>query len=175
MTVVTYCALLLIGAYMLVSGVVKVRDGLDITAATVHAYKLLPVRLERPAALLLAAAEVGAGALLISGQSPRLGAGAVIILLAAYTVALASVLRRGIHTSCGCHGTLSTSEVRPALIIRNVTLIAITAAAAALSPTAAPPTYWALAAATVVAAIAGAAMRYRKTATPIEGESHVHV
>lgn len=175
MTVVTYCALLLIGAYMLISGVVKVRDGLNTTAGTVHAYQLLPTSLERPAALLLAATEVGAGALLISGQNPRTGAVAVIVLLATYTAALASVLRRGIHTSCGCHGTLSASEVRPALIIRNVTLIAITAAAAALSPTATPSNYWALAAATVLAAIAGVAMRYRTTATPIEGESHVHV
>ncbi|KQS07987.1 hypothetical protein ASG04_12610 [Curtobacterium sp. Leaf183] len=175
MTVVTYCALLLIGGYMLISGVVKVRDGADITAGTIHAYKFIPPRLDRPAALLLAAAEVGAGALLISGRSPRLGATAVIALLATYTVALSSVLRRGIHTSCGCHGTLSTSEVRPVLMIRNVTLIAITAAAAALSPEATPSSFWATGAAIVLAAIAGVAMRYRRTATPIEGESNVHV
>lgn len=176
MTIVTYCALLLVGGYMLVSGAIKVRDGIDVTASTVHAYKLIPPMFDRPAALILAATEVGAGALLISGQSPRVGACVVIALLVAYTVALSSVLRRGIHTSCGCHGTLSTSEVRPALIVRNVALISITAAAAAATPTpVAGPAAWALAGAFCLAVIAGVAMRYRKTATTIEGESNVHV
>ncbi|MCS6557145.1 DoxX family membrane protein [Curtobacterium flaccumfaciens] len=176
MTVVAYCILILIGGYMLISGAAKIRDGLDTTAATVHAYKVLPTQLERPAAMLLAAAEVGSGALLISGQSPRIGAGIVIGLLAAYTIALSSVLRRGIHTSCGCHGTLSTSEVRPALIVRNLTLVVVTAVAAAtVSPGSAFNNQWALAGAILLAAIAGVAMRYRKTATQIEGESNVHV
>ncbi|MFT4295815.1 MAG: hypothetical protein QM582_10430 [Micropruina sp.] len=64
---------------------------------------------------------IGLG-LAVNGGHPWLLA--ATCMLVAYTVAIISVMARGITTECGCFGTLHKSEANGLLIVRNSTMIA---------------------------------------------------
>jgi uncharacterized membrane protein YphA (DoxX/SURF4 family) len=73
-------------------------------AASLDAYELLPLAAVNFTAIVLPWLELVTGLALISGIGAR-GAGLVATLLAAaYVVATASVVARGLDVSCGCFG-----------------------------------------------------------------------
>ncbi len=129
MDVAAIVVLALIGAFFVMSGVVKAREGQDVVAASVRAYKIVGSRSSHRMAWVLPRLEIATGLALASSFAPLLSSLMTVSLLTVFSVAMASVLRRGLTTDCGCHGSLSSSEVRPALIVRNAALVGVVAAA----------------------------------------------
>ena len=99
----TFCRLV-IGLVFVISFVGKVRD-VGQFAATIGRFDLLPRRWTQTAALLFLGGEAAVVILLIAGGPllPLAFALATLLLLL-FSLALLSVLRRGIETSCNCFG-----------------------------------------------------------------------
>ena len=118
---------------LLLGALDKFRD-LPGFAAAVSAYEILPAGIGAPFALLLALAEVAAGALLLTPAWQPAGAGLALLVLATATAGLAFNLARGRRDmDCGCAGPMSR---RPGargtglswwLVARNAALAAWTA------------------------------------------------
>lgn len=100
----------------------KLRD-LDAFREALHAYRLVPEPLLRPAVLALIGAELatsGALALSVFGGIPA------ALLLSLYTFAIAANLARGrTEIDCGCFGPASRQPLSLALVVRNFGLIAL--------------------------------------------------
>jgi len=115
-----------------------------------------------PAAELLLAA-----ALLVR---PRLGGGAALVALAAFSAVLAAALRRGERVSCGCFGAAGSAPVSAADLVRNALLGVLAAAALAVPGPAGVPGLAGIVAATA-ALVAGlvtvALVRLRATTGPL--------
>jgi putative oxidoreductase len=79
-------------------------------ARSVMDYRLLPLSLVIPLAVLLPWTELIAGVLLIVGWLRRGSAAVILILLAVFMVAIASALARGIDIACGCFSTSPEGE-----------------------------------------------------------------
>ncbi|MFE6223729.1 MauE/DoxX family redox-associated membrane protein [Streptomyces sp. NPDC057854] len=95
--------------------------------ATVRDMRVVPRRLTGPVAAAVPVLEV---ALAAAVWVPALTTWAFALsfgLIAAFTAALAAVLRRGIDASCSCFGA-SRTRVGPAHLVRNAVLLAATAA-----------------------------------------------
>jgi len=105
----------------------KLRDR-ELFQAALDNYRLLPDALLRPAAILLPAWEIAAGALLLSAQSRVAGAGLAAALLLVVTGAVAINLWRGRRDfDCGCGGLSShvgEQTLSWGLVGRNVLLLA---------------------------------------------------
>jgi hypothetical protein len=133
-SVVAHLFLALLGAYLAISGVLKLREPVAATRSSIDAYAIpIPQVLGSGLAVLLPAAETAVGVLLVSSLAVAPAVAATVVLLLGYAIAMISVLARGLSTDCGCHGSLSRDEVRPALVVRNLVLaaLAIIGAAAA--------------------------------------------
>ena len=94
---------LLLGAIFVYAGSVKVENP-QAMADSIAAFGILPVILINPIALGLPVFEITAGVLLIVGWWRRVAALAILLAVAAYTVAIGSALARGITVDCGCFG-----------------------------------------------------------------------
>jgi Methylamine utilisation protein MauE len=128
----------LLGGLLLVSGVPKLRDRSG-TLTAVQAYRLLPDRVERAAAVLLAPAEVGIGAMLVLGIAPRPAAAAAAVLFVAFAAGLAVNLRRGRRAlHCGCF-TFLESDRAPRIDWFHAARAAVLAAGAAWLAVASSP------------------------------------
>jgi hypothetical protein len=94
-------------------------------AIAVRAYEIVPVPVSNLFALCLSWSELIAGSLIILGIFPRQAAGAILLMLSMFTIALATVLIRGMVIDCGCFesGEHASSPVSPFLIVRNLLLI----------------------------------------------------
>lgn len=156
-------ALVLAGGLALLfgaGGLAKLRD-LPGFAAAIAGYRLLPPRLERPAAVGFVTTELAlACALLMPGTRPAAALGAAA-LLALYSLAIGWNLARGRRAiDCGCGGPLGRRAISEALVVRNGLLMA--AAAATSLPVLARP-LGALDVFTAGAALGGAALLYAAT------------
>ena len=103
----------------------KLRDVAGFRAA-LAAYDLLPPRATRAAAVVSIAAEIGIGAGLlipaVAGRAALLG----MALLGLYGFAIAINLRRGRREiRCGCGGLGGERPIAPALVVRNLVLVAL--------------------------------------------------
>lgn len=131
--VLFYSASAALACVLLLGALDKFRD-LPGFAAAVSAYEILPAGIGAPFALLLALAEVAAGALLLTPAWQPAGAGLALLVLATATAGLAFNLARGRRDmDCGCAGPMSR---RPGargtglswwLVARNAALAAWTA------------------------------------------------
>lgn len=92
-------------------------------AISVRAYKMIPVAFSNLFALGLSWAELITGILLITGFKTRKAAGSAFILLAMFSVAIATTVIRGMVIDCGCFGSHG-SNTGPLLLLRNVALLA---------------------------------------------------
>lgn len=95
--------------------------------ATVRDMRVVPGRLTRPVAVAVPVLEA---VLAAAVWVPALTTWAFAVsfgLIAAFTAALVSVLRRKIDTSCSCFGA-SRTRVGPAHLVRNAVLLGATAA-----------------------------------------------
>jgi hypothetical protein len=99
-------------------------------AGQVSAYRLLPMRLSSPVAVLVVGAELGAAGLLLPPSSRTGGAVLAAILFGAFLVAQAGAVTRGLRIDCGCFGGEATA-VGPLSLVRTVFLLGLALAAVA--------------------------------------------
>jgi len=121
-----------LGALFLVPGVLKIRDPASF-ATEIHNYQLLPA-LAPVLAAALPAVEITLGVAILLGTRRWVRAGALgaAALLAVFTVAVGSVVARGVNISCGCFG-VGSGPVTALTLARDVALLAASAALVALA------------------------------------------
>lgn len=92
-----------LGLTFVVAGLLKVADP-QASVRAVHAYQLLPYGVSQIVGFALPWLEIGLGALLLLGLLTRFAAAALVLLLAAFVVAIGSAWARGLSIDCGCFG-----------------------------------------------------------------------
>jgi uncharacterized membrane protein YphA (DoxX/SURF4 family)/thiol-disulfide isomerase/thioredoxin len=108
---------LLLTAVFLVAAVGKLRD-LPGFCRTLVAFGA-PTTLARGLAVPVVLAELVTAALLVTAPFARLGAALGLILLAAFTTAIAANLGRGRTPDCRCFGQMTPAPIGPATLVRN--------------------------------------------------------
>jgi Methylamine utilisation protein MauE len=115
----------LIALVFLTSAVSKLRD-LRGFEASLPALAPVPSGLLRPLAVAVVAAEGAVPVLSVIPPAISYGFGLAGVLLVAFTVAITLALRRGRRAPCRCFGASST-PIGPRHVVRNATLLAVTA------------------------------------------------
>ena len=75
-------------------------------------------------ALLIAWSEAVAGIMLILGVMTKRAAGAILLMLVMFTVAVLTTMIKGLVVDCGCFGPDDNQATSLPLVIRNLFLIA---------------------------------------------------
>ncbi|MCK5405811.1 MAG: DoxX family membrane protein [Candidatus Krumholzibacteria bacterium] len=96
-------------------------------AIAIRSYELLPVGLTNLFALLIAWSEALAGIMLILGVMTKKAAGAILLMLVMFTVAVLATMIKGLVIDCGCFGADDNQSTSLPLVIRNLFLIAAAA------------------------------------------------
>jgi hypothetical protein len=117
-TVVRLAAILL-GAVFVVSGASKVAAGSTWIA------QARQMGAAQPIAAVLPGVELVLGALLVTGIGGDLPVIAAIVLLVAFSVAIARQLVEGRHPPCACFGSWSQRPVSESHLVRNAGLVAL--------------------------------------------------
>lgn len=122
---ILYRSLLAALAVILLAGAIsKLRD-VQAWFHAVEQFGLLSSRLTRPASIVVLAAELASGLLLLLPHTRVAGAMAAVLLLVIVTSAVIVDLRRGrTDISCGCGGLGSDQRLSWALVVRNLVLLA---------------------------------------------------
>jgi uncharacterized membrane protein YphA (DoxX/SURF4 family) len=94
-------------------------------ALQVHNFRLLPVAAENLVAVLLPWVELVAALSLVIGIRPRAGAVVSGVLLAVFTLGVASAMARGLDFECGCFGKASATRVGWGKLAQNVGMLAL--------------------------------------------------
>ncbi len=112
-----------LGGMFLAAGALKFLDPTSF-ALEIHNYQLFP-ELAPLLAATLPTAEITLGLALVAGPRPWLRAGALAstLLMLVFTVAVASVVLRGVNITCGCFGE-GSGPVTMATVLRDVVLVA---------------------------------------------------
>jgi len=118
-------ARLILAAVFVVSGISKLFD-LSGSQAAMRSFGV-PESLTRAGGILLPIVEILIAVLLIPVATARWGASLAVILLAMFIAGIAINLSRGRKFDCHCFGQLTTSEIGPATLIRNVVLAVLAA------------------------------------------------
>jgi uncharacterized membrane protein YphA (DoxX/SURF4 family) len=84
---------------------------------------ILPGWLVEPVAVLVPIAELALAPFLLSGIMPQAAAGAAVVMLGLFTVALAAMWWRGIK-GCACFGESINNATTGSGIVRNIILLA---------------------------------------------------
>jgi uncharacterized membrane protein YphA (DoxX/SURF4 family) len=111
-----------LGALFVYSSLHKVQNP-DGFAIAIRGYKMLPFALTNLFAIFIAWSELIAGIMLIVGVMTRKAAGAVLVMLVMFTVAITTTVVRGIAVDCGCFSNEGNHATDYTLIIRNLFLI----------------------------------------------------
>ena len=131
-------AALVLAAVFAVAGVAKLRDA-DAFAGVVANYRVLPDRLTRPVAWLLAPLEVALALCVLVPVTRAPAAAALAVLLLLFAGAMAVNLRRGrTGIDCGCAIGLLKERISWPMVARNLALAAIAASLALADPVARP-------------------------------------
>ena len=111
-----------LGALFLVAGALKWRDPAGF-AQEIANYHLLPA-LAPYLAVVLPAIEITAGLALLAAPLSwrRAAAAALVLVTAAFTVAVVSAVARGLDISCGCFGG-GSGRVTWLTVLRNLALL----------------------------------------------------
>ncbi|WP_437669091.1 MauE/DoxX family redox-associated membrane protein [Sorangium sp. So ce131] len=112
-----------LGGMFLAAGALKFLDPASF-AIEIHNYQLFP-QLAPLLAATLPTVEVAVGLALIAGPRPWLRAGALAstLLLLVFTVAVITVVARGVDVTCGCFGE-DSGPVTVLTVLRDVVLVA---------------------------------------------------
>ncbi len=113
-----------LGAVFLAAGLLKVSHP-EFLAATIAAFRILPEAVIAPLAVALPYFEMILGGYLIVGLFTRVAALVAAAQLAAFAAAIASVVVRGIPTSCGCFGPSDTAPASWVDVARDLALAAV--------------------------------------------------
>jgi putative oxidoreductase len=116
-----------LGGLFVFAGAIKVADPAGF-AVEIHNYQLFPA-LAPVLAATLPAVELAVGAAILGGSRAWMRAGALAstALLVVFTVAVGSVVVRGINITCGCFGA-GSGPVTWITVLRDVALLAASAA-----------------------------------------------
>lgn len=123
-----------IGILLIVAGAFKAHDGIVITGENIAGYRLLPTFAVMPLALFLPYFEIGIGIYMVLGLFTRVTASIVAFQIAVFAAAIASVVARHIHISCGCFGSADTAIASWADVARDSLLVFVCAAIAWKAP-----------------------------------------
>jgi uncharacterized membrane protein YphA (DoxX/SURF4 family) len=130
-----------LGGMFLAAGVLKFRDPASF-AIEIYNYQLF-AGLAPLLAATLPTVEIALGVALVAGPRPWLRAGALAstLLMLVFTVAVVSVVLRGVNVTCGCFGE-GSGPVTMVTVLRDVLLVAAGVVLFRLSgePTARPQT-----------------------------------
>ncbi|MBA3450916.1 MAG: redoxin domain-containing protein, partial [Chloroflexia bacterium] len=118
-------ARLILATVFLVSGISKLFD-LSGAQAAMRSFGV-PESMTRAGGILLPIVEVAIAVLLIPVATARWGALLALVLLAIFIAGIVFNLSRGRKFDCHCFGQLTTSEIGPATLIRNVVLAVLAA------------------------------------------------
>ena len=122
---------LTLGALLVVAGLLKLRDPSGF-AVEIANYQLVPALAPYLAASLPATEVVlGFGLIFLPASWRPAAIAGVVLLLVAFTVAVASAYLRGINIACGCFGG-GGDAIGPLTLARNLSLLAAVAALLAL-------------------------------------------
>ncbi len=121
-----------LGGLYAVTGALKLRDPTAF-ATEIHNYQLFPA-LAPLLAASLPAVELALAAALLFGPRPwaRAGGLASAAVMAVFTIAVASVVARGINISCGCFGA-GSGPVTVLTVLRDVALLGASVAVFAMA------------------------------------------
>ncbi len=97
-----------LGGIFVVAGVSKVGHA-TLFAAQIAGFRILPQVVIAPMAVALPFLEILLGGYLIVGLFTRTAAWIAVLLLAAFDLAIASAVVRGLTVSCGCFGPSDTT------------------------------------------------------------------
>jgi uncharacterized membrane protein YphA (DoxX/SURF4 family) len=125
-------ARIFLAAVFALAGAAKLRRR-DETEETLGQFGV-PERLRPAAAIGLPVAELVIAAGLVPTASARWAALAGLILLAAFSVAVARVLLSGERVDCNCFGALHSAPVGPWTLVRNLAFAALAAVLVAAGP-----------------------------------------
>jgi uncharacterized membrane protein YphA (DoxX/SURF4 family) len=126
MTAVMYGTMLerlIMGAFILYVGVIKIRHGPNRLLESILGYDLVPRGVAAVLARWLPWVEVLSGLMLIFGFMSQLAALLVFGLFLIYTAAITLSLIRGKNNDCGCFASLTPVQWR--LVYRNIILMAL--------------------------------------------------
>ncbi|HEX6700463.1 MAG TPA: MauE/DoxX family redox-associated membrane protein [Gaiellaceae bacterium] len=126
------CALALV---FTIGGLAKLLRQDEFATAVVR-YDLVSEHLARRVAGSLPPSELLIGLLLLVGLGVRAVSSLAALLLAVFTVAIASNLMRGREIDCGCAGIVAARRIGWSTVARNVALAAAAIVTAAVAPTA---------------------------------------
>jgi uncharacterized membrane protein YphA (DoxX/SURF4 family) len=117
---------LVLGGVVLAAGLLKVGHP-ETSARAVRAYQLLPFDVAGYVGYALPVVAVAGGILLVLGLFTRVSAAVAGVLMAAFTIGIASAWARGLSIDCGCFGqggTIAASQTQyPQEIARDVGLL----------------------------------------------------
>lgn len=124
----------LLGAVFVVSAVGKLRSGAALRAftASVADMKVVPAAAVAPVGIAVPALEAVAAVLLFVPATAVLGCVLALVVLAAFTIGIAVVLRRGTVASCRCFG-VTERPFRVRHLVRNGVLVAVALVGAAVN------------------------------------------
>lgn len=117
---------ILLGGMFIYSSIHKIQNP-EAFAFAIRGYDLLPDSLSSLFAILIAWSEALAGIMLVLGVMTKKAAGAILLMLAMFTVAVLTTMVKGLVIDCGCFGKDGNQSTSFPLVIRNLFLIAAAA------------------------------------------------
>jgi len=112
------------GGALAVAAVLKIQGGAKVFALSIDSFELVPQALLLPLAYYTPWLELIGGLALVLGLWTRQAAMIVVGIYCVFTIALASVLLRGMDVDCGCFGDIfGDSSVSLLTIGRNLLLL----------------------------------------------------
>lgn len=124
---------IVLGAIFVVAGASKVGHA-DMFAAQIAGFRILPQVLIAPLALGLPFLEIMLGGYLILGLFTRASAWVAVGLLAAFDLAIASAVVRGMSVSCGCFGPNDATVTTWAEVARDAVFVVLAVIVALRAP-----------------------------------------
>lgn len=123
---------LLLAAVFAVAGAAKLadRDGFHLSLTELG----VPRPLVPAVAWLVPLVELAVAAALVPTSSARAAAGATVVLLVVFSLAMTRVLVRGERPDCGCFGRALSSRLGPGTLARNAVLATFAVAVALAGP-----------------------------------------
>ena len=112
-----------VGVVLLAAFIAQRRTRTSLRLQQINGYRIVPTRWQPLVLAILAATESLVGFLLLIGCWQPWAQAAATALLLLLAGAMTQALVRGLVTECGCFGSLTSSRVRPILVVRNVVLV----------------------------------------------------
>jgi uncharacterized membrane protein YphA (DoxX/SURF4 family) len=122
-----------LGAIFIIAGASKVGHA-DMFAAQIAGFRILPQAVIAPIAVGLPFLEILLGGYLILGLFTRASAWVAVVLLAAFDLAIASAVVRGMSVSCGCFGPNDTTVTTWAEVARDAVFVLFAVVVAMRAP-----------------------------------------